>query len=92
MSMAGWYFKSSFPCPKRSVLWSSNALVINFNKERLTNAFKAQQRKLRGHVKPVTKSINKATGKVGYSGNRALKQTQILSQLLPLEARMIDAA
>ena len=80
------------PCPKRSVLWSSNARVINFCRGRLTNAFKAKQRKLHGHMKPVTKSINKATGKVSYSGNRALKETQMLSQLLTFEARVLDAA
>ena len=56
------------------------------------NAFKAKQRKLHGHMKPVTKSINKATGKVSYSGNRALKETQMLSQLLTFEARVLDAA
>ena len=69
-------------CPKRSVLWSSNANVINFNRGRLTNEFKAKVRKIHGHVKPVNKQVDKKSGRTKYSGNKALKATQILTQLV----------
>ena len=71
-----WMMHFGHSCPKRTVLWSSNAKVKYFGTGKLTAKFKKMQRRVNGHVRPVNKRIDKKTGKASYSGNSLLKATQ----------------
>ena len=76
-----WMMHYNHPCPKRSVLWSSNHRVARFDKGVLRADFKKKQQAAHGHVQPVKKSIGK-DGVERYSGTAALKGTQNGPQLL----------
>ena len=67
------------PRPKRTVLWSSNPKIHKFFRGKLTSAFKARQDKLYGRVQTVNRKLGKH-GRVSFTGNAALKTTQIWPQ------------